>query len=82
MSTFLQGKPVGTPDPGVYFRILKEHDVAGMFVAPTAIRAIRREVKLHTWTVLTKYHACTVYWLSTTPVLFTDWSTPPVLFTD
>ncbi|XP_048730309.1 acyl-CoA synthetase short-chain family member 3, mitochondrial-like isoform X2 [Ostrea edulis] len=38
-----EGKPVGTPDPGVYFRILKEHDVAGMFVAPTAIRAIRRE---------------------------------------
>lgn len=35
---------MGTPDPGVYFRILKEHDVAGMFVAPTAIRAIRREV--------------------------------------
>ena len=60
MSTFLQGKPVGTPDPGVYFRILKEHDVAGMFVAPTAIRAIRREVKLNTSTVLT------------TSVLFTD----------
>lgn len=38
-----EGKPVGTPDPGVYFRILKEHDVAAMFVAPTAIRAIRRE---------------------------------------
>ncbi|KAJ8298969.1 hypothetical protein KUTeg_023029 [Tegillarca granosa] len=38
-----EGKPVGTPDPGVYFRILKEHDVAGLFVAPTALRAIRRE---------------------------------------
>jgi acyl-coenzyme A synthetase/AMP-(fatty) acid ligase len=43
---FLQGKPVNTPDPGVYFRILKEHDVKALFVAPTALRAIRREVSL------------------------------------
>jgi hypothetical protein len=42
----LQGKPVNTPDPGVYFRILKEHDVKALFVAPTALRAIRREVIL------------------------------------
>lgn len=40
----IQGKPVGTPDPGVYFRILREHDVRAMFVAPTALRAVRREV--------------------------------------
>ncbi|XP_071181901.1 acyl-CoA synthetase short-chain family member 3, mitochondrial-like isoform X2 [Mytilus edulis] len=38
-----EGKPVGTPDPGVYFRILREHDVKAMFVAPTALRAVRRE---------------------------------------
>ncbi|WAR03009.1 ACSS3-like protein [Mya arenaria] len=38
-----EGKPVGTPDPGVYFRIIKEHQVAGLFVAPTALRAIRRD---------------------------------------
>jgi len=36
---------VGTPDPGVYFRIIKEHNVAGLFVAPTALRAIRRDVR-------------------------------------
>ena len=42
----MQGKPVNTPDPGVYFRILKEHDVKALFVAPTALRAIRREVLL------------------------------------
>ena len=45
MSSLLQGKPVGTPDPGIYFRIIKEHNVTGLFVAPTALRAIRREVK-------------------------------------
>ena len=39
-----QGKPVGTPDPSTYYRILQEHDVAAMFVAPTAMRALRREV--------------------------------------
>ena len=44
MFVFIQGKPVGTPDPGVYFRIIKEHNVAGLFVAPTALRAIRRDV--------------------------------------
>ncbi|XP_021347844.1 acyl-CoA synthetase short-chain family member 3, mitochondrial-like [Mizuhopecten yessoensis] len=38
-----EGKPVGTPDPGTFFRVLKEHDVSAMFVAPTALRAIRRE---------------------------------------
>lgn len=43
-SIFLfQGKPVGTPDPSTYFRIIKEHNVAGMFVAPTGLRAVKRE---------------------------------------
>ncbi|XP_028672986.1 acyl-CoA synthetase short-chain family member 3, mitochondrial isoform X1 [Erpetoichthys calabaricus] len=35
-----EGKPVGTPDAGAYFRLLSEHGVAAMFVAPTALRAI------------------------------------------
>ena len=42
-----KGKPVGTPDAGTHFRILQEHNVAAMFVAPSAIRAIRKEVGRH-----------------------------------
>ncbi|XP_054655887.1 acyl-CoA synthetase short-chain family member 3, mitochondrial isoform X11 [Dunckerocampus dactyliophorus] len=38
-----EGKPVGTPDPGAFFRVLSEHQAAGMFTAPTAIRAIRQQ---------------------------------------
>ncbi|MGF6173446.1 propionyl-CoA synthetase [Ensifer sp. 4252] len=42
-SILFEGKPVGTPDPGTYWRILAEHGVAVMFTAPTALRAIRKE---------------------------------------
>ncbi|ELW70532.1 Acyl-CoA synthetase short-chain family member 3, mitochondrial [Tupaia chinensis] len=38
-----EGKPVGTPDAGAYFRVLAEHGVAALFTAPTAIRAIRQQ---------------------------------------
>ena len=38
-----EGKPVGTPDPGAFWRVVAEHDVKVMFTAPTAIRAIKRE---------------------------------------
>lgn len=38
-----EGKPVGTPDAGTFWRIIAEHDVRVMFTAPTAFRAIRRE---------------------------------------
>ncbi|XP_015454021.1 acyl-CoA synthetase short-chain family member 3, mitochondrial isoform X2 [Pteropus alecto] len=38
-----EGKPVGTPDAGAYFRVLAEHGVAALFIAPTAIRAIRQQ---------------------------------------
>ena len=38
-----EGKPVGTPDPGTFWRIVSEHDVRVMFTAPTAFRAIKRE---------------------------------------
>ena len=38
-----EGKPVGTPDPGAYWRIIAEYDVKVMFTAPTAFRAIRKE---------------------------------------
>ena len=38
-----EGKPVGTPDAGAFWRVIEEHDVAALFTAPTAIRAIRKE---------------------------------------
>jgi propionyl-CoA synthetase len=38
-----EGKPVGTPDPGAFWRVIKQHEVAGFFTAPTAIRAIKKE---------------------------------------
>ena len=38
-----EGKPVGTPDAGAYWRLIAEHGVAAMFTAPTAFRAIRRD---------------------------------------
>lgn len=42
-SVLYEGKPVGTPDPSAYYRLLQEHECVAMFVAPTAIRALRRE---------------------------------------
>ncbi len=38
-----EGKPVGTPDAGVFWRIIEEHNVAALFTAPTAFRAIKKE---------------------------------------
>jgi propionyl-CoA synthetase len=38
-----EGKPVGTPDPGEFWRVIEEHKVKVLFTAPTAIRAIKRE---------------------------------------
>jgi propionyl-CoA synthetase len=38
-----EGKPVGTPDPGAFWRVIAEHDVRVLFTAPTAFRAIRKE---------------------------------------
>ena len=38
-----EGKPVGTPDAGVFWRVIAEHNVYTMFTAPTAFRAIKRE---------------------------------------
>ncbi|GAA4655970.1 propionyl-CoA synthetase [Streptomyces chumphonensis] len=37
-----EGKPVGTPDAGALWRVVAEHGVAGMFAAPTALRAVRQ----------------------------------------
>jgi len=38
-----EGKPVGTPDAGAFWRVVEEHGVTGLFTAPTAFRAIRKE---------------------------------------
>jgi propionyl-CoA synthetase len=38
-----EGKPVGTPDPGAFWRVISDHKVAVMFTAPTAFRAIKKE---------------------------------------
>ncbi|MDA0702740.1 MAG: propionyl-CoA synthetase [Proteobacteria bacterium] len=38
-----EGKPVGTPDAGVFWRIIAEHGVTTLFTAPTAFRAIKKE---------------------------------------
>ncbi|MET0699057.1 MAG: propionyl-CoA synthetase [Mycobacterium sp.] len=38
-----EGKPVGTPDPGAFWRVIAEHGVKALFTAPTAIRAIRKD---------------------------------------
>jgi propionyl-CoA synthetase len=38
-----EGKPVGTPDAGVFWRVISDHKVKTLFTAPTAFRAIKRE---------------------------------------
>ena len=38
-----EGKPVGTPDPGAFWRVIAEYEVKVMFTAPTAFRAIKKE---------------------------------------
>jgi len=38
-----EGKPVGTPDPGAFWRVISQHKVKVLFTAPTAFRAIKKE---------------------------------------
>lgn len=38
-----EGKPVGTPDAGAFWRVIQDHKVAALFTAPTAFRAIKKE---------------------------------------
>jgi propionyl-CoA synthetase len=42
-SVLFEGKPVGTPDAGVYWRLVQDHKINAIFTAPTAFRAIRRD---------------------------------------
>jgi propionyl-CoA synthetase len=42
-SVLYEGKPVGTPDAGAFWRVIAEHKVVALFTAPTAFRAIKKE---------------------------------------
>lgn len=42
-TVLFEGKPVGTPDAGTFWRLISEHGVVALFTAPTAFRAIRKE---------------------------------------
>ncbi|GAA1815527.1 propionyl-CoA synthetase [Brevibacterium celere] len=42
-SVLFEGKPIGTPDAGTFFRIIDDHDVNVHFTAPTAMRVVRKE---------------------------------------
>jgi propionyl-CoA synthetase len=42
-SILYEGKPVGTPDAGAFWRVIAEHDCMALFTAPTAFRAIKKE---------------------------------------
>ncbi len=42
-TVIFEGKPIGTPDAGTFWRVISEYDVKVLFTAPTAFRAIRRD---------------------------------------
>lgn len=42
-SLIYEGKPVGTPDAGAFWRVISQHNVKALFTAPTAFRAIKKE---------------------------------------
>ena len=42
-TVLFEGKPVGTPDPGTFWRTIDRHGVKAFFTAPTAIRAVRKD---------------------------------------
>jgi len=42
-TVMFEGKPIGTPDPGAFWRMIEEHRIKVLFTAPTAFRAIKRE---------------------------------------
>ncbi len=42
-TVLFEGKPVGTPDAGTFWRVIQDHGVEALFTAPTAIRAIKKD---------------------------------------
>lgn len=55
-TVIFEGKPVGTPHPGVFWRIIQNHRIKSFFTAPTALRAIRREDPSGEWIRRYKLH--------------------------
>lgn len=51
-----EGKPVGTPHPGVFWRVIQNNRIKSFFTAPTALRAIRREDPNGDWIKRYKLH--------------------------
>ncbi|QPM90378.1 AMP-binding protein [Pseudooceanicola algae] len=49
MTVVFEGKPVGTPHPGVFWRVIQNNRIKSFFTAPTALRAIKREDPDGTW---------------------------------
>jgi len=47
-TVLFEGKPVGMPDAGTYWRVARDHGVEGLFTAPTAVRAIKKEDPVRT----------------------------------
>lgn len=47
-----EGKPVGTPDAGAFWRVISEYKVKALFTAPTAFRAIKKKIQMaHIWPI-------------------------------
>ena len=57
-----EGKPIGTPDAGAFWRVVEEYKVAAFFTAPTALRAVRKEdphaTLLQPYSIALAAHAC------------------------
>ena len=53
-----EGKPVGTPDAGAFWRVIAEHNCAAMFTAPTAFRAIKKEDPQGSSPPVMTWHLC------------------------
>ena len=51
-----EGKPIGTPHPGVFWRVIQNQRIKSFFTAPTALRAIRREDPDGEWIKRYKLH--------------------------
>ncbi|WP_295532852.1 propionyl-CoA synthetase [uncultured Thioclava sp.] len=51
-----EGKPIGTPHPGVFWRIIQNNRIKSFFTAPTALRAIKREDPTGEWIKRYKLH--------------------------
>ena len=54
-----EGKPVGTPDAGAFWRVIQDYKVRAFFTAPTAFRAVRKETRKPTSSSATTSRRCT-----------------------